>query len=422
MHLYARLDADAMQGPSNQVLACLLPVYFVLAVLMFGVALPAGNFVPGMVLGAALGRLTAGLLSEWDMVDRGAAGVFAVVGSAAVLGSMTHMTLTLTIILVEVTQDIALLPTIMLSLAVARAVGQQLSPSFDDLMMEIKMLPYLEESPPRVLEVLTARDVMAQPVVSLDEVSTVAAVLRVLETTTHNGFPVVCSAATSPRFVRGMILRRQLLVLLDERVWEQHEELPLSDEVREAYVESFNDRHELKIAEINLADDAEALARSIDLRRFMDGSPLTVSAGTPLTRVYNLFNLIGVRHLPVLGEQMQLVGMITRKDTLPELIESKLASAEARAKWQAKREELKRRGSFAGLIDLSSANLSANYNTELGRRLSDSDAGGGGRLGRLCSSSDAGGGAGGRHSGGGFAAVVAAAAAAVPEKMDVTDV
>ena len=34
----------------------LLAIYFVVAVLVFGVAVPAGNFIPGMTIGAALGR------------------------------------------------------------------------------------------------------------------------------------------------------------------------------------------------------------------------------------------------------------------------------------------------------------------------------------------------------------------------------
>ena len=100
--------------------------------------------------------------------------MYAVVGSAAVLGGATRMTLTLTTILVEATQDVALLPPIMLALAISRAVGDALSPSFDDVMMKLLSLPYLEAEPPKMLEVLTAQDVMSsEQLTTLQETCTV---------------------------------------------------------------------------------------------------------------------------------------------------------------------------------------------------------------------------------------------------------
>ena len=45
----------------------------------------------------------------------------------------------------------------------------------------------------------------------------------------------------------------------------------------------------------------------------------------PLRRVYRLFNEIGVRHLPVVDCREQVIGIITRKDILPEMIEEKVS-------------------------------------------------------------------------------------------------
>ena len=227
-------------------------------------------------------------------------GVYAVVGSAAVLGGATRMTLTLTTILVEATQDVALLPPIMLALAISRAVGDALSPSFDDVMMKLLSLPYLEAEPPKMLEVLTAQDVMSsEQLTTLQETCTVGEVLRVLEHTTHNGFPILGQSFETRQFVVGSILRRQLLVLLEEKVWlAQAEGRPLSDAVREAFVASFmtRDVRDLDTLVRDIAEEAATLTYKIDLRPFMDPSPMLVSENMPLTRVYNVFNLIGVRH------------------------------------------------------------------------------------------------------------------------------
>lgn len=97
----------------------------------------------------------------------------------------------------------------------------------------------------------------------------------------------------------------------------------------------------LRVLQVHdLAEEASALAHEVDLRAFMDPSPLVVSLTMPLTRVYHLFNLIGVRHLPVVDRMHRLVGMITRKDTLHELVELKL-SGSAMQRWS----EQKRKGS-----------------------------------------------------------------------------
>ena len=56
----------------------------------------------------------------------------------------------------------------------------------------------------------------------------------------------------------------------------------------------------------------------------MDPSPYVVNELMPLRRVYRLFNEIGVRHLPVVDCREQLVGIITRKDILPDTIEERV--------------------------------------------------------------------------------------------------
>ena len=76
------------------------------------------------------------------------------------------------------------------------------------------------------------------------------------------------------------------------------------------------------IASLELSEADKAAA--IDLRPFMDPSPYVVNELMPLRRVYRLFNEIGVRHLTVVDCREQVVGIITRKDILPEIIEHRV--------------------------------------------------------------------------------------------------
>ena len=103
-------------------------------------------------------------------------------------------------------------------------MGDLLSPSFDDAMIHAARLPYLEEEPPHEFELLTVRDVMSSLVVVLKEVESVGDLWAVLKRTRHNGFPVIDVGRQGQcTFFAGVVLRRQLLLLLKHRVWELQE-------------------------------------------------------------------------------------------------------------------------------------------------------------------------------------------------------
>ena len=97
-HLLARSEQSFSLG----VYATLLAVYFLLSVSVFGIFVPAGNFIPAMTLGAGTGRIVGQLFAYTGMIAASDVGTHALIGAAAVLGGVTRMTLTLAVILVEV--------------------------------------------------------------------------------------------------------------------------------------------------------------------------------------------------------------------------------------------------------------------------------------------------------------------------------
>jgi len=312
-HLLSRAEVSPFAPVS---LALVALVYLAFALILMGLAVPAGNFVPGIVIGAAVGRLSAVLLAQAGGIGEGLSGSFALAGAAAMLGGMTHMTITVAVILVEVTDDSEMMPTLMLMLAVSKSVSLLFSHSFDDCMMHALGLPFLEEDPPVQLDMLCARDVMEKAVKTLQEVETVGKVSDLLSSSTHNGFPVV----TPEGHVAGLILRRQILVLLRHRVWEGPHRM--TDDFKEKFVGSYalsSLRGGAWIAE--LRRDA-----TIDLRCFMDPCPLCPGYLTPLNRVHRLFNEFGMRHLPVINRDAKLCGIITRKDLLPDEIQRRVSA------------------------------------------------------------------------------------------------
>jgi H+/Cl- antiporter ClcA len=96
--------------------------YFLMAAISYGMAVPGGLFIPSIIIGASYGRLV-GLAVQSILTSNTPAGetppliipgVYAVLGSASMLGGVTRMTLPITVMMIEVTSDAQFLIPIML--------------------------------------------------------------------------------------------------------------------------------------------------------------------------------------------------------------------------------------------------------------------------------------------------------------------
>ena len=81
--------------------------------------------------------------------------------------------------------------------------------------------------PPLSMRKFYAKNIMASPVITLSKVEKVQNIIKVLEETKHNGFPIIDS---ENRFL-GLILRRQLITLLQKK-----DEFNTDPNVRKRYV------------------------------------------------------------------------------------------------------------------------------------------------------------------------------------------
>lgn len=109
---------------SSALLVFLVP-YITVASISFGCGVPGGLFVPSLISGAAFGRLVGHLLHKMDNT-RGTfadSGTYALMGSAAVTGGVTRMTISLTVIILEATGDMQYVLPLMLVVMIARFVG-----------------------------------------------------------------------------------------------------------------------------------------------------------------------------------------------------------------------------------------------------------------------------------------------------------
>jgi len=54
----------------------------------------------------------------------------------------------------------------------------------------------------------------------------------------------------------------------------------------------------------------------VDLRPYMNRGPIVVTEITPILRAYGIVRGMGTRHIPVVNDQMEPIGMITRKELM----------------------------------------------------------------------------------------------------------
>ena len=75
----------------------------------------------------------------------------------------------------------------------------------------------------------------------------------------------------------------------------------------------------MQLEEIVLTEEEREMY--IDLRNFVNTSSYTVQEDMSLAKVYQLFRGLGLRHLCVVPKPVGVLGVITRKDLLPDHIE-----------------------------------------------------------------------------------------------------
>ncbi|XP_024363094.1 chloride channel protein CLC-d isoform X2 [Physcomitrium patens] len=313
---------------STRSLLTFLVMFFVLAVLTYGTAVPSGQFVPGIMIGATYGRLVGILVvnaSSKDSVDEG---TYALLGAASFLGGSMRMTVSLCVIMVEITNNLQLLPLIMLVLLISKAVGDAFNSGFYEEQVKLRSLPLLESRPQRFMRNLAAKDASGtRKIVQFSRVSKVGHIVAVLRSTNHNGFPVVDKLQTGEPVVIGLILRSYLLVLLQAKT--DFQRTPTLGDTRDRRNFRYDVRDFTKpvsskgISIYDIDISAQEMEMYIDLQPFVNPTPYIVPEDMSLTKVYNLFRQLGLRHICVVPRPSQVVGVITRKDLLPEVLEER---------------------------------------------------------------------------------------------------
>lgn len=181
-------------------------LYFLLACWTYGVSVPSGLFVPSLLCGAAFGRLVANILKVKLGMDI-YSGTFALIGAAAFLGGVVRMTISLTVILIESTNEITYGLPIMITLMVAKWTGDFFNKGIYDIHIQLRGVPLLEWETEIEMDKLTASDIMEPNLTYVYPHTRVQSLVSILRTTAYHAFPVVTENRQNEQdFIKGNIL------------------------------------------------------------------------------------------------------------------------------------------------------------------------------------------------------------------------
>uniref|UniRef100_W5L433 Chloride channel protein n=1 Tax=Astyanax mexicanus TaxID=7994 RepID=W5L433_ASTMX len=195
---------DATFSPVT--LSLFFVLYFLLSCWTYGVSVPSGLFVPSLLCGASLGRLVANVL-KMNLGMHIYSGTFALIGAAAFLGGVVRMTISLTVILIESTNEITYGLPIMITLMVAKWTGDFFNKGIYDIHIHLRGVPLLEWETEVEMDKLTASDIMEPNLTYVYPHTRIQSLVSILRTTVYHAFPVVTeNREYEKEFMKGNIL------------------------------------------------------------------------------------------------------------------------------------------------------------------------------------------------------------------------
>ncbi|XP_076814080.1 chloride channel protein C-like [Clavelina lepadiformis] len=332
------------------VLIVVLVFYYLLACWAAGTAISSGLVVPMLFIGGLYGRIIGQAMVDWfgvhvpieepywAWIDPGA---MALIGAASFFGGVSRLTMSLTVIMVEITNDISFLLPIMSAVMISKWVGDFITHPLYHSLLEFKCIPFLDSEPVVYsegkkllnLELFSAADVMTTPVEVVNPCENIGRVCDLLLSTTHGGFPVV-KDTSSGKVMHGIITRLELCMLMqNQEIFQDSPEIAedvfKKEEVSKLDYQTIHVDRLIKSKAVyskirKLREDQCMSSKYIDLNSYLNRSCVTLPHTFSLHRTYIIFRTLGLRHLPVVDEQNHVVGIITRKDLMGFRLEEKL--------------------------------------------------------------------------------------------------
>ena len=361
------MDAKVKVQIDEQILFFI--VWYGFTITTYGTNVPAGLFLPGMIIGCILGQIYSTFLHDLNLVSDDNWDTYRkkniVLGCAGFMAGYTRMTYSLAVILMETSQDMSLFVPMIFTTIISNQTGFRFTRSLYQRATRAKQMPIITDKIPGPCKNLKAGDVMAKNVICVHYLDTVANLKEVLQSP-HHAYPVV----NNDRQMIGIVPRNFIITLLNNEGFYGTEEFMVKNtsiigmDAFKAENQAFRDHlmkknkyvnkredftklqssmvviqdteegpcHEsrllpwqmftkeilgldLKVSERTKEVIAANMRERIDFRPYMNDNPMTVAPTDSLLKCCELFRKMHLRHLMVINFQTgRVAGMITRQD------------------------------------------------------------------------------------------------------------
>ncbi len=297
-----------MQPVSLLLLAAVLGMG--LASVTFGLQIPAGVILPSMAIGALYGRVLGILVEVWQRsyphllifstceadVPCVTPGTYAIIGAASALGGVTRMTVSIVVIMFELTGALTYVLPIMIAVMISKWVGDAMGKrGIYESWIQFNEYPFVDNRDDTPAPITSVSEVMTRVedlVVLTASGHTIQSLSDLLSSQPHRGFPVISDSRDA--LLLGYISRTELAYAVNSAL-SPPRRLPPSTEV------FFSHHH--------VAD----YGASLDLRPWMDQTPITLSSKSSFQLAISLFQKLGLRYV-LFCDRGVLQGLLTKKD------------------------------------------------------------------------------------------------------------
>ncbi|RDW85819.1 hypothetical protein BP5796_04144 [Coleophoma crateriformis] len=264
-------------------------IKLILTIITFGCKVPSGIIIPALDAGALFGRLVGQLIPNISP------GIFAMVGAAAFLAGVSRMTVSLTVIMFELTGEVDYIPPFMITILVAKWVADALSSEgVYDLAQTVLGHPFLD--PEHALALVRDEGALVEELIP--------PVQTMREITVEVGL-----SFTIPKSILAMKLSQlKARGLMDAGLVLVDSNGMLHGYLAEGELEFVLQKGGIlnNSESINLVEGP--------LSKFVDRTPLTICAKAPMEYAVEMFGKLGLRHLIVVEEgNSKVVGVIIKK-------------------------------------------------------------------------------------------------------------
>ena len=283
---------------------------FLFTSITFGLQIPAGIILPSMAIGALCGRALGIVV---DLIQQAfpssliflrcepdvscvTPGTYAIIGAAAALGGVTRMTVSIVVIMFELTGALVYVLPIMIAVMLSKWVGDVFGKrDIYESWIHFNAYPFLDNRDDSVVPDVPVSQIMTR-VEDLATLPTTGHTLHTLQeflaTNPFRGFPVVSDQNSN--ILLGYITRTELTYALKSAESEPRNLPPIT----EVYFSHQPDANPLN---------------TVDLRPWMDQTPITLNGKSTLHLTIDMFQKLGLKYM-LFCDRGVLQGLLTKKD------------------------------------------------------------------------------------------------------------